>query len=91
MSAWSNRRLLPANVSWFTRCCIATDVPGDYALDVNTAFAFLKNTTKPTATAFTLAEHVVPIVKMLDIAGGGSGSFARAPEPFRAAVVKRPS
>jgi trimethylamine--corrinoid protein Co-methyltransferase len=68
-----------ANVSWFTRCCIATDVPGDYALDANTAFALLKNTTKPTATAFTLAEHVTPIIDMLDIAAGGSGSFARAP------------
>ena len=52
------------NVSWFTRCCIATDVPDVFDLDVNTAFALLKNTTKPTATAFTLAEHVAPIVEM---------------------------
>ena len=68
-----------ANVSWFTRCCIATDMPGDYDLDINTAFALIKNTTKPTATAFTLAAHVAPIVQMLDIAAGGTGSFARAP------------
>jgi trimethylamine--corrinoid protein Co-methyltransferase len=68
-----------ANVSWFTRCCIATDVPDNFDLDVNTAYALLRNTTKPTATAFTIAEHVDPIVKMLDIAAGGEGAFAKRP------------
>ena len=29
------------NVSWFTRCCIATDVHDNYELDVNTAFSLL--------------------------------------------------
>lgn len=67
------------NVSWFTRCCIATDVPDNYDLDVNTAYALIRNTTKPVATAFTLAEHVAPIVEMLDIAAGGAGAFARRP------------
>jgi trimethylamine--corrinoid protein Co-methyltransferase len=67
------------NVSWFTRCCIATDVPDNFDLDVNTAFALIKNTTKPTATAFTIAEHVEPIVKMLDIAAGGEGEFSKRP------------
>jgi len=66
-----------ANVSWFTRCCIATDVPDNYDLDVNTAYALMKNTTKPVATAFTVAEHVAPIVEMFDIACGGS--FAARP------------
>jgi trimethylamine--corrinoid protein Co-methyltransferase len=68
-----------ANVSWFTRCCVATDVPDNYDLDVNTVFALLKNTTKPTATSFTLAEHVAPIVEMLDIAAGGPGAFSQRP------------
>ena len=68
-----------ANVSWFTRCCIATDVPEPYDLDINTAYALLKNTTKPVATAFTLAEHVDPIVEMFDIAAGGPGKFAERP------------
>ncbi len=67
------------NVSWFTRCCIATDVPDPFDLDVNTVFALLKGTTKPVATAFTLAEHVAPIVKMLDIAEGGEGAFSQRP------------
>lgn len=65
------------NVSWFTRCCVATDVPDTYDLDVNTVYALLKNTTKPVATSFTLPEHVEPIVGMLDIAAGGDGAFAK--------------
>ncbi|MDB2610932.1 MAG: trimethylamine methyltransferase family protein [Amylibacter sp.] len=68
-----------ANISWYTRCCIATDVPDTYDLDVNTAYALIKNTTKPVATSFTLAEHVKPIVDMLDIAAGGPGEFSKRP------------
>jgi len=68
-----------ANVAWFTRCCIATDVPEVFALDVNTAYALVKNTTKPTATAFSDASHVAPIVKMLDIAAGGDSAFSNRP------------
>ena len=68
-----------ANVSWYTRCCVATDVPSNFDLDVNTAYALLLNTTKPTATSFTLAEYVAPIVKMLDIAAGGKGAFSKRP------------
>ncbi len=68
-----------ANVSWFTRCCIATDVENPFNLDVNTAYALIRNTTKPTGTSFTLAAHVEPIVGMLDIAGGGDGTFSKQP------------
>ncbi len=67
------------NVSWFTRCCIATDLADPYDLDVNTAYALLANTTKPVATAFTLAEHIRPIVELFDIAAGGPGGFAARP------------
>ena len=67
------------NVAWFTRCCIATDLPDIFDLDVNTAYALLRNTTKPVATAFTIADHVEPIIKMLDIATGGEGEFAKRP------------
>ena len=68
-----------ANVSWYTRCCVATDVPDIFDLDVNTAYALIKNTTKPTATSFTVAENVAPIVEMLDIAAGGPGEFSKRP------------
>ncbi len=68
-----------ANVSWFTRCCVATDVADPFALDVNTAYALIRNTTKPVATSFTLAQHIAPIVEMLDIAAGGEGAFSKRP------------
>jgi len=67
------------NVSWFTRCCIATDIEDPFELDVNTAFALITNTTKPVGTAFTLASHVAPIVEMFDIAAGGVGKFSERP------------
>lgn len=67
------------NVSWFTRCCVATDVPDVFDLDINTAYALIRNTTKPVATSFTLAAHVEPIVGLLDIAAGGEGAFSKRP------------
>lgn len=67
------------NVAWFTRCCVATDVPDLYELDVNTVYALLRGTTKPVATSFTLPEHVDPIVDMFDMALGGEGEFAKRP------------
>jgi len=67
------------NISWFTRCCIATDIPDNFDLDVNTVYALLRGTTKPVATSFTLAEHVAPIVNMLDIVEGGEGKFSARP------------
>ncbi|WP_170607453.1 trimethylamine methyltransferase family protein [Ruegeria arenilitoris] len=68
-----------ANVAWFTRCCIATDLPDTYDLDVNTVYALLKNTTKPIGTAFTHATHVAPIMGMLDISAGGLSTFEEKP------------
>jgi len=68
-----------ANVSWFTRCCVATDLHDIVDLDVNTAFALLKGTTKPVGTSFTLASTVDPIVDMFDIAQGGKDKFRERP------------
>ncbi|WP_425516536.1 trimethylamine methyltransferase family protein [Pseudohalocynthiibacter aestuariivivens] len=67
------------NVSWFTRCCVATDVPRVIDLDVNTAYALLRGTTKPVATSFTVAETIAPIVKMFDMALGADGAFSKRP------------
>jgi len=67
------------NVAWFTRCCVATDVPDNFDLDVNTAYALLKGTTKPLGTSFFLAEHVDPVVDMFDWALGGEGKFRERP------------
>ena len=67
------------NVSWFTRCCVATDTNGDLELDTNTVHALLMNTTKPVATSFTTAETIPPILTMLDVAAGGPGAFSERP------------
>lgn len=67
------------NVSWFTRCCVATDVEDIFELDVNTAYTLLKATTKPVATSFTLASSVDPIVDMFDWVLGGEGKFKQRP------------
>ena len=70
------------NVSWFTRCCVATDVPDNFDLDINTAYALLRGTTKPVATSFFLPEFIEPICNMLDIAGSSTGSFRQRPWVF---------
>lgn len=67
------------NVSWFTRCCVATDVADNFDLDVNTAYALLRGTTKPVGTSFTIGDYVTPIVEMFDLALGGEGRFAKRP------------
>ena len=67
------------NVAWFTRCCVATDVPDNFDLDVNTAYALLCGTTKPLGTSFFVAEHVAPIVDMFDQVLGGEGKFRKRP------------
>jgi len=67
------------NISWFTRCCIATDMPDPWQLDLNTAYALMRNTTKPVATAFSEASHVAPLVKMFDMVAGGAGAFQDRP------------
>ena len=68
-----------ANVSWFTRCCVATDIPDNFDLDVNTAYALLAGTTKPVGTSFTIGDYVDPIVDLFDIALGGKGKFQQRP------------
>ena len=67
------------NVSWFTRCCVATDLPDNFDLDVNTAYALLAGTTKPVGTSFTLGEYVDPVIDMFDLALGGAGRFRERP------------
>lgn len=67
------------NVAWFTRCCVATDVPDNFDLDVNTAYALLKGTTKPVGTSFFVSDHVKPVIDMFDLVLGGEGKFRNRP------------
>ena len=67
------------NIAWFTRCCVATDIPDIFELDVNTAYCLLRGTQKPIGTNFTIGSHVDPIVDMFDSVAGGNGKFAEKP------------
>ncbi len=67
------------NIAWFTRCCVATDIPDAFDLDLNTAYALLRGTTKPIGTSFALAEHVQPVVELFDLVLGGTGRFRDRP------------
>ncbi len=67
------------NVSWFTRCCVATDVPEIIDLDINTVYCLAKYTQKPVGTSITLGPHVHAIVDLFDIVAGGEGKFAEQP------------
>ena len=67
------------NVSWFTRCCVATDIADLHALDINTAYVTAKGTAKPIGTSFTIAETVDPIVDMFELMLGGEGTFRDRP------------
>ncbi|MEL6236509.1 MAG: trimethylamine methyltransferase family protein [Pseudomonadota bacterium] len=67
------------NISWFTRCCIATDVPDPFDLDINTAYALLRGTTKPVGTSFSSGAAVAPVIEMFDTVMGGAGRFRAQP------------
>ena len=67
------------NINWFTRCCVATDIPDNFDLDMNTAFALVKGTSKPIGTSFTIGEYVHPVIEMFDMILGGEGRFKERP------------
>lgn len=67
------------NISWFTRCCVATDMVEPIDLDINTAYALAAGTRKHVGTSITLGEHVAPIVALFDLVLGGEGRFKTRP------------
>ncbi len=66
-------------ISVYTRICVATDLPDNRELDINTAYALLAGTQKPVGTSFFLGEYVRPVVDMFDMAMGGPGKFRERP------------
>lgn len=67
------------NICWFTRCCVATDVPDIFDLDVNTAYAIASGTTKPIGNSFSFGNHLDACVDMFDMILGEPGAFANRP------------
>ena len=74
-----------SNIHYGVRPVVARDLADPFELDINTAFACLKATSKPIGISFCDPDHVNPIVEMFDMALGHPGAF-RA-RPFCMAVI----
>lgn len=73
------------NIHYGVRPVVARDVVDPLELDINTAFACLKATSKPIGISFCAPDHVDPIVSMFDMSLGRPGAFRQ--RPFCMAVI----
>ncbi|MEM6824068.1 MAG: trimethylamine methyltransferase family protein [Pseudomonadota bacterium] len=80
-------RLLDAapHIAYGVRPLVARDMPDGLSLDLNTAFACLKATSKPIGVSFSSPDHVAPVVELFDMALGGGVCFRE--RPFAMAVI----
>lgn len=67
------------NICWFTRCCVATDVPDIFDLDINTVYATAAGTQKPIGSSFCFGSHVDACVELFDMMLGAPGAFQKRP------------
>ncbi len=74
-----------ANIHYGVRPLVARDVPDPLELDVNTAFACLKGTSKPIGVSFQSAANLDVVVDLFDCALGQPGGFRR--QPFCLGVI----
>ncbi|PSL15696.1 trimethylamine methyltransferase family protein [Shimia abyssi] len=70
------------NIHYSLRPVVARDIEDPRTLDINTAFAAMKATSKPIGTSFFEPANVAPVVEMFDIALGGEGAFKKQPFCF---------
>lgn len=73
------------SVHYGIRPMIARDMSTPLDLDINTAYACLKATSKPIGVSFDNAAHVEKITSMFDLALGGEDRFRK--QPFCFAVI----
>ncbi|MCG7519780.1 trimethylamine methyltransferase family protein [Ruegeria sp. Ofav3-42] len=67
------------NIHMFQRTVVARDLTDPREMDLNTAYACLKGTVKPTGTSFGSADVMDEAVGMLDILMGGSEALRARP------------
>lgn len=67
------------NIHFFSRSLVARDMPTDWLLDLNTAYACLKGTTKHICTSITLPEHVAPLAELFYSVAGSEDAFRKRP------------
>lgn len=70
------------SVHYSLRPAVARDLADPLLLDINTAFAAMKATSKPIGTSFFEPDNVKPVVEMFDHALGGDGAFRLQPFCF---------
>ena len=73
------------HIHYGVRPVVARDVENALDLDLNTAYACLKATSKPIGVSFAAAAHVAPVARLFDLALGGDGAFRR--QPFCMGVI----
>ncbi len=72
------------NIRYALRPVVARDMRDPLTLDINTAFAAMKATSKPIGTSFSERSNVAPVIDMFDTALGGAGRFRLQPFCFAA-------
>ena len=70
------------SIHYSLRPVVARDLQDPLTLDINTAFAAMKATSKPIGTSFCEPAHVAPVIDMFDAALGGEGAFRAQPFCF---------
>ncbi|WP_420583706.1 trimethylamine methyltransferase family protein [Ruegeria sp.] len=70
------------SIHYALRPVVARDMPDPLSLDLNTAFAGLKATSKPIGTSFFEPANVAPVIEMFETALGGTGQFRAQPFCF---------
>ena len=67
------------HIHFFVRTVVPREYERSRDIDVNTAYAVLAGTSKPSGTSFFKHEHVYEVVDMFDAALGGEGRFRARP------------
>ena len=67
------------NIHMLGDTVLATDVPDDFAHDMNMVYAILAGSQKPACLTFRHRSHIPHAIRMFDLASGGEGSFLKAP------------
>jgi trimethylamine---corrinoid protein Co-methyltransferase len=73
------------NVHYGVRPLVARDMATPLELDINTAYACVRGTTKPVGISFHAADHVEPVTQLFDLALEREDSFRN--QPFCMAIV----
>ncbi|MEM7029387.1 MAG: trimethylamine methyltransferase family protein [Chloroflexota bacterium] len=67
------------NIHFFSRPLVARDMPDDFLLDINTAYASLAGTAKHICTSITQPAHVQHIADICFTLAGSAGAFVERP------------